>query len=128
MRVNAEYRDRQSEHRAATHLQPHLDATAEEEDSVSEDEDADIFSGDRCVEEIAAAQKSLDPSRFTDTEPIVHTGDPFEEANVIRKAHRIKISGSAPPPPLRSFTELGSKYGASQRLLKNLGNGRAMML
>ena len=108
--------------------------------------------------------------------PQVHTGDPFEEANVIRKAHRIKasnpaglaaglaaapgawaackcaaavlrlvrtsrckpreafltlesfifdpfnllpqVSGSAPPPPLRSFAELEGRAGCGRRLLR----------
>ena len=32
------------------------------------------------------------PAAFVDNEPVVATGDPYEEANVIRKAHRIKAS------------------------------------
>ena len=51
------------------------------------------------------------------------TRDPFEEANVIRKAHRIKVSGTAPPAPLRSFTELQTIYNAPSRLLSNLADG-----
>jgi ATP-dependent RNA helicase DDX52/ROK1 len=56
-------------------------------------------------------------------EAAVATRDPFEEANVIRKAHRIRVSGSAPPPPLRSFAELQTLYGAPPRLLANLAAG-----
>lgn len=62
-------------------------------------------------------------SIFTDTEPHVSTKDPFEEANVIRKAHRIKVSGTAPPAPLRSFTELQSVYNMHSRLLNHLADG-----
>lgn len=62
-------------------------------------------------------------SKFTDNEPVVRTGDPFEEANVIRKAHRIKVSGNAPPAPLRSFADLETKYSCHPRLLTNLAEG-----
>lgn len=55
---------------------------------------------------------------FVDSDPHVHTGDPFEEANVLRKAHRIKVSGSAPPPPLRSFADLDGRPGCCKRLLR----------
>lgn len=59
-------------------------------------------------------------SAFIDSAPTVCTGDPFEEANVIRKAHRIKISGSAPPRPLRSFAELAERAGCHSKLLYNM--------
>lgn len=65
-------------------------------------------------------RKATSQAEFPDKEPIVHTSDPFEEANVIRKSHRIKITGSSPPPPLRSFAELHAPYSAPQRLLANL--------
>ena len=74
--------------------------------------------------------KSTDPTTatttyaFKDTEPIVRTRDPFEQGNVIRKAHRIKVAGASPPPPLRSFTELQTMYNAPSRVLKNLCDGR----
>jgi ATP-dependent RNA helicase DDX52/ROK1 len=57
---------------------------------------------------------------FPDHEPKVSTKDPFEEANVLRKAHRIKVAGTAPPPPLRSFADLNGMYGAPPRLLAHL--------
>jgi ATP-dependent RNA helicase DDX52/ROK1 len=60
---------------------------------------------------------------FTDTEPRVNTRDPFEEANIIRKSHRIKVSGAAPPAPLRSFNELQILHNVSPRLLMNLADG-----
>lgn len=65
---------------------------------------------------------STDDARdiFPDHEPKVQTGDPFEEANVVRKAHRIKVAGTAPPPPLRSFADLQGMYSAPPRLLSHL--------
>lgn len=57
---------------------------------------------------------------FPDHEPKVSTKDPFEEANVLRKVHRIKVAGTAPPPPLRSFADLQGMYGAPPRLLAHL--------
>ncbi|KAK9817077.1 hypothetical protein WJX72_009194 [[Myrmecia] bisecta] len=52
--------------------------------------------------------------------PVVRTGDPFEEANVIRKQFRIRVAGSDVPAPLKTFDELGSKYGLSKRLQQNV--------
>lgn len=37
---------------------------------------------------------------------------------MLRKAHRIKVSGTAPPPPLRSFADLEAQPGCSKRLLR----------
>ncbi|KAL4438005.1 hypothetical protein ABPG77_004226 [Micractinium sp. CCAP 211/92] len=73
----------------------------------------------------AELHAAADPAAaFVDSEPHVATGDPFEEANVIRKAHKIKVSGTSPPAPLRSFAELESMPGCSKRLLSNLaGSG-----
>ncbi len=69
------------------------------------------------------ASNDASTSRFTDTEPRVKTRDPFEEANVIRKSHRIKVTGAAPPAPLRSFSELQTLHNAAPRLLINLADG-----
>jgi len=42
----------------------------------------------------ATEQQHADPAAaFIDHEPHVATGDPFEEANVIRKSHKIKVCG-----------------------------------
>ena len=38
---------------------------------------------------------------------------------MLRKAHRIRTAGDA-PPPLRSFAELQTRYGAPPRLLVRL--------
>ena len=80
-------------------------------------------------EEIAVFKQDDDAKRrkttaeFTDSQPRVNTRDPFEEANVLRKTHRIKISGAAPPPPLRTFSELQTAHNAPPRLLTNLIDG-----
>lgn len=56
-----------------------------------------LFSGQAAPDAEAAAAAAghadhADPAaKFTDSEPHVATGDPFEEANVIRKSHRIKV-------------------------------------
>lgn len=43
----------------------------------------------------AELHAAADPAAaFVDSEPHVATGDPFEEANVIRKAHKIKVGSS----------------------------------
>jgi len=52
--------------------------------------------------------------------PQVSTKDPNEEANVIRKHYRIKVSGQDAPAPLRSFKELDTKLKAGPRLLANI--------
>lgn len=46
--------------------------------------------------------------------------DPSEEANVIRKAFKIKLTGTDLPPPLHSFAELAAKFGCSRRLVAAL--------
>ncbi|KAL6782633.1 hypothetical protein ACKKBG_A07535 [Auxenochlorella protothecoides x Auxenochlorella symbiontica] len=62
---------------------------------------------------------------FLDSLPHVSTRDPNEEANVIRKLHHIRVSGSLPPPPLRTFAQLacegeGRGDPRPSRLLRNL--------
>ncbi|GLI66727.1 hypothetical protein VaNZ11_010667 [Volvox africanus] len=52
--------------------------------------------------------------------PKVKTNDPFEEANLIRKALRIKVTGTDVPPPLKSFAELVTRYKVSRRLMAAL--------
>eukprot|EP00887_Chlorella_sp_A99_P000722 scaffold5.g722.t1 len=62
------------------------------------------------------------PAAAANGGPAAASRDPFEEANVLRKAHRIKVAGSAPPAPLRGFAELesGAHGAAPRRLLRNL--------
>eukprot|EP00198_Chlamydomonas_reinhardtii_P008439 XP_001697776.1 predicted protein [Chlamydomonas reinhardtii] len=55
-----------------------------------------------------------------DVIPVVHTNDPHEEANLIRKALRIKATGTDVPAPLKSFAELASRYKVGRRLLAAL--------
>lgn len=45
---------------------------------------------------------------------------PSQAANVIRKHYRIKVKGDAPPPPLKSFEELGNAYGCPAEVLEAL--------
>lgn len=52
----------------------------------------------------------------------IQTKDPFERANVLRKRNRIKVSGSAPPPPITDFDELEDS-GPNARLMANLRMG-----
>lgn len=54
----------------------------------------------------------------TDVDPA--TGDPAEAHNAARKRHRIKVAGGAPPPPLRGFGELATRFHLNARLLHNL--------
>ena len=44
----------------------------------------------------------------------------LQAANVLRKSHGIKVSGSKAPPPLASFADLGTTYQCSKRLLAKL--------
>ncbi|GLC75527.1 hypothetical protein PLESTF_001653500 [Pleodorina starrii] len=55
-----------------------------------------------------------------DVIPQVSTNDPFEEANLIRKALRIKVTGTDVPPPLKSFAELTTRHKVSRRLVASL--------
>ena len=68
----------------------HVESAAEAADEEAHEggDGIALFSGQ---EERAAAPASP-TAAFVDHEPQVHTGDPFEEANVVRKAHRIKAS------------------------------------
>lgn len=96
-----------------------------EKDSIS------VFKSRKGVNKDATGEAEHDAERksemltnaFVDREPVVCTKDPFEEGNVIRKAHRIRVSGSAPPMPLRSFAVLQQHFEASNRLLRNLAQG-----
>lgn len=48
------------------------------------------------------------------------TGDPSEALHAARKRHRIKVTGTAAPAPLRGFGELATRYHCNARLLHNL--------
>ena len=50
----------------------------------------------------------------------VQTKDPFERANVLRKRNKIRVSGSAPPVPMMTFSELESLFNVKNRLILNL--------
>eukprot|EP00798_Chlamydomonas_sp_ICE-L_P029666 gene29666-5081_t len=52
--------------------------------------------------------------------PSVRTHDYNEEANVIRKHYRIKLTGTDLPCPLRCFAELRTRFKSNPRLLSNL--------
>ncbi len=48
------------------------------------------------------------------------TGDPSEVLHAARKRHRIKVTGTAAPAPLRGFAELATRYHCNTLLLYNL--------
>jgi hypothetical protein len=73
-----------------------------------------------------AAASSQPPGHHDDVDdvdpgcPCVHSGDPNEADNVVRKHYRIKVSGYDPPPPLRSFCQMVTKLGSPSGLLRSL--------
>ncbi|KAG2440629.1 hypothetical protein HYH02_010208 [Chlamydomonas schloesseri] len=106
-----------------------------EEDEDEEDEEEEEAAGGKARGHAAAAGKEdggaggareepgdddgLGPL-VDDVIPVVHTNDPHEEANLIRKALRIKATGTDVPAPLKSFAELASRYKVGRRLLAAL--------
>ncbi|GIM09618.1 hypothetical protein Vretimale_13458, partial [Volvox reticuliferus] len=118
-----------------------LDGGLTNEDDDDDDEDANKSAGGNEVisgsegedgqEDVAVAIARRDGSglattsgRLTDLGPLVDdvipkvkTNDPFEEANLIRKALRIKVTGTDVPQPLKSFAELATRYKVSRRLV-----------
>ncbi|MEW5296778.1 MAG: hypothetical protein WDW36_000033 [Sanguina aurantia] len=66
----------------------------------------------------ASCRSLADPSC-----PVLDSKDVNEEANVIRKAFKIKVTGGEPPCPLRSFAEMGVRFKAAKKLLANITAG-----
>jgi hypothetical protein len=64
---------------------------AEEQEAAAEG--ISLFGGSGASGEANGSGGASTAPVFVDSEPQVQTGDPFEEANVIRKAHRIKVNG-----------------------------------
>lgn len=85
-------------------------------------EDIDLFSASRAAAAAAPA--------FVESTVHVSTRDPNEEANVLRKTYRIKVSGGDVPVPLKSFTQLQDKAAApcgivaSRHLMENLAGNQ----
>lgn len=63
-----------------------------------------LFGGQQGQEEAEPRAAADATAAFVDSEPHVATGDPYEEANVIRKAHKIKVSW---PRSLEAWDALG---------------------
>ena len=102
--------------RAAEEELPGDGAVAREQQERDDDE-MDVFGSNSSERKKRKEDKD---ARFEDRAPVVHTRDPFEEANVIRKAHRIRVAGLAPPMPLRGFNGLQENFDAPRRLMDNL--------
>ena len=97
-----------------------FDAAAGEESKEGSDGsggDSDAEAGD---DEPAGSGGGGRPGEVDASCPRVTTHDVNEEANVIRKAFRIKVAGTDLPCPLRSFAELHSVLRTGRRLLQNL--------
>ncbi|GIL60887.1 hypothetical protein Vafri_15716 [Volvox africanus] len=116
-----------------------VNSEEEEEDedlkeSISRDEFISGSEGEDGREDVVAVEArrygsgtATTSGRLTDLGPLVDgvipkvkTNDPFEEANLIRKALRIKVTGTDVPQPLKSFAELATRYKVSRRLVAAL--------
>ncbi|KAG2482517.1 hypothetical protein HYH03_018562 [Edaphochlamys debaryana] len=91
----------------------------EEEDEEEDGEGAAAAEEPGASVRAAAAPGGLGPL-VDDVIPHVQTNDPQEEANLIRKALRIKATGTDVPAPLKSFAELMPRYKVGKRLLAAL--------
>lgn len=90
-------------------------------DDESEQQPGDSEQDPQTAEDDASASSRAlaDPSC-----PVLsHSKDVNEEANVIRKAFKIKVTGGDPPCPLRSFAEIGMRFKAAKKLLANISAG-----
>lgn len=101
------------------------------------DEDDDEEEGDMDESEQQPGSSEQDPQTATEGDasassraladpscPVLsHSKDVNEEANVIRKAFKIKVTGGEPPCPLRSFAEMGVRFKAAKKLLANISAG-----
>ncbi|KIY97098.1 DEAD-box ATP-dependent RNA helicase 57, partial [Monoraphidium neglectum] len=72
--------------------------------------------GQRRRDDAVAAAGMAGAGAGAEALPEVRTHDPNEEANSIRKALRIKVSGGGAPCPLRGWEELGERYHVGPRL------------
>ncbi|EFJ45762.1 hypothetical protein VOLCADRAFT_118300, partial [Volvox carteri f. nagariensis] len=115
----------------------HENSEGSEEDTGQEEQEDEEEGGRRSEEEAAAAaadrrrggsgDATTSGRRLADLGPLVddviptvNTNDPYEEANLIRKALRIKVTGTDVPAPLKSFAELAARYRVSRRLVTSL--------
>lgn len=83
-------------------------AAAQDSDQEQLEEDAGAVMDDVAgtADAAEAATGPLGLPLIDEVIPRVKTNDPFEEANLIRKALKIKVAGSDVPAPLRSFADL----------------------
>ncbi|KAK9835243.1 hypothetical protein WJX81_008300 [Elliptochloris bilobata] len=70
--------------------------------------------------DVASESSKRDSGAAAAVEPAVRTHDPLEEANVLRKQHRIRVLGADVPAPLEDFEELWGRKGLPKRLRRSV--------